>query len=40
MVAQDISGEAHAEHYFKLANEKVPVEWQQTFVKGKGYMKF
>lgn len=39
-VAQEVNGEAHAEHYFKLANGEVPIEWHQTFVKGKGYVKF
>lgn len=40
MVGRNVNGEAHAEHYFKLANEKEPVDWQQTFVKGQGYAKF
>lgn len=40
MVGRDVNGEAHAELYFKLANDKEPVAWQQTFVKGKGYVKF
>jgi hypothetical protein len=40
MVGRNVNGEAHADLYFKLANEKEPVEWQQTFVRGKGYVKF
>lgn len=35
-----IDGDAHAEHYLKLATEEKPSEWLQTFVKGKGYVKF
>jgi hypothetical protein len=35
-----IDGPAHAEHYFYLATQPTPLEWHQTFVKGKGYVKF
>jgi hypothetical protein len=36
----DIDGEAHAEHYFHLADTKSQGPWQQTFVKGAGYKQF
>jgi hypothetical protein len=39
-VGMAVDGEAHAELYLRLASEEKPVEWQQTFVKGKGYVKF
>ena len=35
-----VDGDAHAEFYYKLANESKPLGWHQTFVKGKGYVKF
>lgn len=35
-----ISGEAHGEHYVKLAEEKEQGPWLQTFVRGFGYKQF
>ncbi|KAF3397303.1 hypothetical protein DPV78_007772 [Talaromyces pinophilus] len=35
-----IDGAAHADHFFELASDKNQREWKQTFVKGKGYVKF
>ncbi|KFY26662.1 hypothetical protein V493_03955 [Pseudogymnoascus sp. VKM F-4281 (FW-2241)] len=35
-----VNGEAHAELYWKLAEEKTHGPWMQTFVKGVGYTKF
>jgi hypothetical protein len=35
-----VSGEAAAEFYPQLAEGKEQGEWEQTFVKGKGYAKF
>ncbi|KAF2098720.1 NAD(P)-binding protein [Rhizodiscina lignyota] len=35
-----VDGEAHAELYWKLAEEKTHGPWMQTFVKGVGYTKF
>lgn len=35
-----VNGDAHAEMYLKLAEEKGQGEWMQTFVKGVGYTKF
>jgi hypothetical protein len=35
-----VNGDAHAELYLKLAEEKGQGEWMQTFVKGVGYTKF
>ena len=35
-----IDGEAHAKLYVELAEGKTQGPWQQTFVKGKGYVKF
>ncbi|KAF2640331.1 hypothetical protein P280DRAFT_470015 [Massarina eburnea CBS 473.64] len=37
---KDIDGDAHAELYIELAEGKTQGPWQQTFVKGKGYIKF
>ncbi|KAH8813471.1 putative short chain type dehydrogenase [Flagelloscypha sp. PMI_526] len=35
-----INGEAHAEHFIKLADDSEQGPWLQTFVKGKGYTQF
>ncbi|OBT38601.1 hypothetical protein VE00_11112 [Pseudogymnoascus sp. WSF 3629] len=35
-----VNGDAHAELYLKLAEEKGQGEWMQTFVEGVGYTKF
>ena len=35
-----VDGEAHAELYWKLAEEKTQGPWMQTFVEGVGCMKF
>ncbi|KFZ02891.1 hypothetical protein V502_11420 [Pseudogymnoascus sp. VKM F-4520 (FW-2644)] len=35
-----VDGEAHANLYWKLAEEKTHGPWMQTFVKGVGYTKF
>ncbi|KAI1268930.1 NAD(P)-binding protein [Xylariaceae sp. FL1019] len=35
-----VDGEAHADTYWKLAEEKAHGPWLQTFVKGLGYTKF
>uniref|UniRef100_A0A093X9K7 3-oxoacyl-[acyl-carrier-protein] reductase FabG n=1 Tax=Talaromyces marneffei PM1 TaxID=1077442 RepID=A0A093X9K7_TALMA len=35
-----IDGAAHADHFYELASDKNQREWKQTFVKGKGYVKF
>lgn len=35
-----VNGDAHADLFWKLAEEKEQGSWQQTFVKGKGYAKF
>lgn len=34
------SPEAHGEHYLRLAEEKEQGPWNNTFVDGKGYVKF
>jgi len=36
----DLSGEAHAQHYVELIEGKEQGPWQQTFVAGKGYHRF
>lgn len=36
----NVDGNAHAEFYYKLANKKEQGEYIQTFVKGKGYVRF
>ncbi|KAK8844100.1 hypothetical protein IAR55_006894 [Kwoniella newhampshirensis] len=36
----DVNGDAHADHFLTLANEKEQGPWQQTFVKGVGYKRF
>ena len=35
-----IDGENHAKYYWTLANERTQKPWNQTFVKGKGYVSF
>ena len=35
-----VDGEAHANIYWKLSEEKTHGPWMQTFVKGVGYTKF
>lgn len=35
-----VDGEAHANHYWTLAGSGVQGPWNQTFVKGKGYVSF
>lgn len=35
-----VNGDAHAELYWKLAEDKTQGPWMQTFVKGVGYTKF
>ncbi|KAI0159664.1 NAD(P)-binding protein, partial [Xylariaceae sp. FL1272] len=35
-----VDGEAHADMYWKLAEERTHCPWLQTFVKGVGYTKF
>ncbi|KIW09944.1 hypothetical protein PV08_11720 [Exophiala spinifera] len=35
-----VSGEAHAKHYWELAEDKSQGPWLQTFVNGVGYTKF
>ena len=39
-VMAHVDGEAHAEYYWHLANQKTQGPWNSTFVKGKGYKKF
>ncbi len=39
-IFMDISGEAHADEFWKLAQEKEQGPWLYTFVKGQGYVKF
>lgn len=39
-VGNDLSGDAHAELYTKLAEDTSQGPWLQTFVKGIGYKKF
>ncbi|KAI1494072.1 putative short chain type dehydrogenase [Biscogniauxia mediterranea] len=36
----DLSGKAHADQYLELAKDAAQRPWQQTFVAGKGYVKF
>jgi hypothetical protein len=35
-----LGGDAHATHFLELSEAKEQREWQQTFVKGQGYIKF
>lgn len=35
-----VDGEAHADLYYKLSEDKTQGPWMQTFVKGVGYQKF
>lgn len=35
-----IDGPAHADIFYDLANDKRQRHWDQTFIKGKGYIKF
>jgi hypothetical protein len=35
-----VDGDAHAQLYWKLAEDKTQGPWMQTFVKGVGYKKF
>jgi hypothetical protein len=35
-----VDGDAHAELFWQLAQDKRQGPWMQTFVKGKGYVKF
>ncbi len=35
-----IDGQAHADLYLKLAEDKIQGPWWQTFVKGSGYVYF
>ncbi|KAH7038340.1 putative short chain type dehydrogenase [Microdochium trichocladiopsis] len=35
-----VDGDAHAEHFFKLSEDKTQGPWLQTFVKDVGYVKF
>ncbi|RAO73012.1 uncharacterized protein BHQ10_009024 [Talaromyces amestolkiae] len=39
-VGNKVDGAAHADLYFELASDENQREWKQTFVKGKGYVKF
>ena len=39
-VMTDLSGDAHADAYWNLAEGKEQGPWNYTFVKGKGYVKF
>jgi hypothetical protein len=39
-VMTDISGDAAAGVYLKLAQEPKQKQWHYTFVKGKGYVDF
>lgn len=39
-VYSKIDGAAHADLFYELASDKNQREWKQTFVKGKGYVKF
>ena len=34
------SGEAHAEEYLKLVEQKEQGHWHHTFVQGEGYVDF
>ena len=36
----EIDGESHAEHLWNLANQRDQGPWNNTFVKGKGYVSF
>ena len=35
-----VNGDAHADMYWSLAEDKTQGPWLQTFVKGTGYTKF
>ncbi|KAI1640670.1 putative short chain type dehydrogenase [Biscogniauxia mediterranea] len=39
-MSSDLSGKAHADLYLELAKDPAQRPWQQTFVAGKGYVKF
>lgn len=39
-VGNQLSGQAHAEFYYELAQKKEQGPWQATFVPGTGYVDF
>lgn len=39
-VMAHVNGEAHADYYWSLVNQKTQGPWNNTFVKGKGYKRF
>lgn len=39
-IAGDLNGDAHADLYLQLAPDSEQKSWLQTFVKGRGYVKF
>ncbi|KAI1418398.1 NAD(P)-binding protein [Hypoxylon sp. FL1857] len=39
-VTSDLDGPAHAEHFLHLVKDAKQGPWDQTFVKGKGYVEF
>ncbi|KAH7381120.1 putative short chain type dehydrogenase [Cadophora sp. MPI-SDFR-AT-0126] len=39
-VGTAVSGSAHAEHFFELAQQENQGPWNSTFVEGKGYVNF
>lgn len=39
-IGNQIGGEAYAEEFWKLVQEKEQLPWQYTFAKGKGYINF
>jgi len=39
-IGTDLSGQAHADFYYELAQNKEQGPWDATFVEGKGYVDF
>jgi hypothetical protein len=37
---EGLGGQAHADMFLSLAERKVNLPWQVTFVSGKGYVEF